>query len=191
MKEHGLSGMRFSPIYYADGIKGGDDWINDPHTDRLWKRAGQLGAVFNFFIATRQLPKLEAMVQRHPEVKICIDHLSQIDLSVEDPTPELKKLLAFSKYPNVWVKVSELTSVSGAQYPFREAHGWVRRVYEEFGGSKLLWGTGYPGAARAAYKRPTLAAELALIRDEMTFFNQEDREKILGLNAARIWNLAS
>ena len=67
----------------------------------------------------------------------------------------------------------------------------MRRVYEEFGADKLLWGTGYPGAARAAYERPSLAQELALVREEMTFFNPDDLEKILGLNAARIWNLPS
>ena len=191
VKEHGFSGMRFSPIYYLDGDKGGDGWLNHPNTDKLWKKAAQLGAVFNFYISTRQLPKLEEMVRRHPEVKICIDHLSQIDLTVEDPTPEFKKLLAFSKYPNAWVKVSELTSVSGAEYPFREAWSWVKRVYEEFGADQLLWGTGYPGAARAHYERPTLARELALVREEMTFLSPEDVEKILGLNAARIWNLSS
>lgn len=191
VKEHGFSGMRFSPIYYLDGEKGGDGWLNHPDTDKLWKTAAQLGAVFNFYISTRQLPKLEEMVRRHPEVKICIDHLSQIDLTVEDPTPEFKKLLAFSKYPNAWVKVSELTSVSGAEYPFREAWSWVKRVYEEFGADRLLWGTGYPGAARAHYERPTLARELALVREEMTFLSPEDVEKILGLNAARIWNLSS
>ena len=92
---------------------------------------------------------------------------------------------------NVWVKVSELTSVSGAEYPFREAYSWVKRVYEEFGADQLLWGTGYPGAARAHYERPTLAEELALVREEMTFLSPEDVEKILGLNAARIWNLPS
>jgi len=191
VKEHGFSGMRFSPIYYLDGAKGGDGWLNHPDTDKLWKKAAQLDAVFNFYISTRQLPKLEKMVSRHPEVKVCVDHLSQIDLTVEDPTPEFKKLLALSKYPNVWVKVSELTSVSGAEYPFREAFSWVRRVYEEFGADRLLWGTGYPGASRAAYERPTLAEELALVREEMTFFSPEDVEKILGLNAARVWNLSA
>ena len=67
----------------------------------------------------------------------------------------------------------------------------MRRVYEEFGGDRLLWGTGYPGAARAAYGRPTLEQELALIREELTFLSQGDREKILGLNADHIWKLTS
>jgi len=37
----------------------------------------------------------------------------------------------------------------------------------------------------------TLARELALVREEMTFFSPEDVEKILGLNAARVWNLSA
>ena len=35
VKEHGFSGMRFSPIYYLDGDKGGDGWLNHPDTDKL------------------------------------------------------------------------------------------------------------------------------------------------------------
>jgi predicted TIM-barrel fold metal-dependent hydrolase len=59
-----------------------------------------------------------------------------------------------------------------------------------FGPDRLLWGTGYPGAARSFYQRPTLAEELALIRQEIPFFTAEDRDKILGGNAARLWKLA-
>ena len=69
------------------------------------------------------------MVRRFPGVPVVIDHLAQVDLKVEDPLPELKKLLALSRYPNVSVKVSELTSVSkSGKYPFRDAYPWVQRV---------------------------------------------------------------
>ena len=60
-------------------------------------------------------------------------------------------------------------------------------MYEAFGADRLLFGTGYPGAARAAYDRPTLGKEIELIRQEIPFFTPEDREKILGSNAARLW----
>jgi len=58
VKKHGLSGMRFSPIYY----EGKDDWLNARASNALWEKAGELKAIFNFFIATPQLPKLEDMV---------------------------------------------------------------------------------------------------------------------------------
>jgi predicted TIM-barrel fold metal-dependent hydrolase len=159
---------------------------------RLWKKATELGAIFNFFVATDQLPKLAMMIEQFPAVPVVIDHLSQIDLGAADPLPEMKKLLALARYPNVRVKVSELTSVSKShEYPFADALPWVRMVYDAFGPSRLLWGTGYPGPARAFYKRPTLADELTLVREKIPFFTAEDQQKILGENAAAIWKLTA
>ena len=188
MKEHGLHGMRFSAIYYQNGNHGGDGWLNSPETHRLWRTAADLGAVFNFFIAPEQLPKLAVMVKAYPDVPVIVDHFSQLDLGGADPEPNVKRLLAMARYSNVRVKISELTSVSGSgMYPFPDAWPLVKRLYESFGPERLLFGTGYPGAARAAYGRPTLSREIDLIRNEIPFFTREDREKILGRNAVELW----
>jgi predicted TIM-barrel fold metal-dependent hydrolase len=187
-KEHGLHGMRFSPMYYQNDKFGGDGWVDAAAAHPLWRTAEQLGSVFNFFIAARQLPKLETMVRAHPDVPVIVDHLAQIDLGADDPEPDFRLLLAMAKYPSVRVKVSELSSVSKSrEYPFRDAYPYVKRVYEAFGPDRLLFGTGYPGAARAAYQRPTLRAEIDLIDKEIPFFTPGDRDKILGGNAARLW----
>ena len=188
MKEHGLHGMRFSAIYYRDGRHGGDDWIDAPETHQLWKTAARLGAIFNFFIAPEQLPKLATMVKAHPDVPVIIDHFSQLDLGEENPEPNVRRLLAMAAYPSIRVKVSELSSVSKSkQYPFSDAWPMVKRVYEAFGPDRLLFGTGYPGTARAAYNRPTLDKDIDMIRKEFPFLTDEDREKILGRNAAALW----
>ena len=188
MKEHGLHGMRFSPIYYQNGNHGGDHWLDADETHRLWQRAKKLDAVFNFFIGSQQLPKLAKMVQAHPEVKTIVDHFSQIDLGVDDPEPDLRLLLSMAKYPNVWVKVSELSSVSkSGEYPFADAYPYVKRVYEAFGPDRLLFGTGYPGSARAAYQRPPLDKEIDLVQNKFPFLSATDRAKILGGNAQQLW----
>ncbi len=187
MKEHGLAGMRFSPLYYADGKHGGDAWLTSDAHHRLWKKGTELGAVFNFFITPQQLPKLETMVKDHPDMRIIIDHLSQIDFKSPTSENDLRLLLAMAKYPKIWVKVSELSSVSkSGEYPFADAWPHVKRVYEAFGPDRLLFGTGYPGAARAFYKRPTLDKEINLF-ELMPFFTGEDRQKILGGNALKLW----
>jgi len=64
-------------------------------------------------------------------------------------------------------------------------------MYEAFGPERLLWGTGFPGATRAEAGRPSLREELQLIRKEIRFFTAEDREKILGRNASKLWGFAS
>ena len=190
VQQHDFSGIRFSPIYYVKGNYGGDDWLTSPAHHRVWKKADELGTIFNFFIHTDQLPRLETMIRRYPHVSVAIDHMSQIDLGVDDPLPDMKKLLALARYPNVAVKISDLTSVSkSGKYPFPDAYPWVKRVYDAFGPDRLLWGTGYPGALRADFQRPTVKQELELIRQHMPLFTAQDRAKILGLNAARIWKI--
>lgn len=187
-KEHGLAGMRFSPIYYQNGEHGGDGWVDADETHRLWRMAEKLGSVFNFFIAPGQLPRLARMARMHPNARVIVDHLSQVDLAAADPESEIRALLALARYPNIWVKVSELSSVSKSRvYPFADAYPYVKRVYEAFGPDRLLFGTGYPGAARATYHRPTLEQEIDLIQDIIPFFKPQDRAKILGLNAAKLW----
>ncbi len=184
MTRHGLAGVRFSPMYY----QGRDDWLNARATDAVWHKAAELGAVLNFFIAASQLPKLEDMVKRHPKVKVVIDHVGRVDLEAKDPEPDIQKLLALARYPNVWVKVSEFSSLAPSKkYPFRETYAVIKRVYDAFGPDRLLWGTGFPGATRGQAGRPTVQQELAIIQKEVPFFTAADRAKILGGNAAKLW----
>src|SRR5262245_41769789 len=184
VREQGLAGMRFSPIYY----EGKDDWLKAKATRPLWEKAAELKAVFNFFIATPQLPKLEAMIRDFPRVSVVLDHLARIDPKAADPLPEFKKLLALARYANVWVKVSELSVLSpSGKYPYQDTFPWVRRLYKAFGPDRLLWGTGFPGATRAQAGRPSQQEELDLVRKEIPFFTAEEREKVLGGNAAKLW----
>lgn len=186
VREHNFSGVRLRPIYHREN----DAWLTAESSYPLWEKATKLDAIFNFYIGTEQLPKLETMLRHFPKVRVAIDHVSQIDLKADDPRPEMEKLLALAKYPQVWVKVSELASVSkSGAYPFEDAYPWVKLVYDAFGADRLLWGTGYPGPkARADAKRPTVAEELELIREKIPFFTEEDKRKILGANAAELWS---
>ena len=184
MSEHPLSGMRFSPISYL----GKDEWLDAPASDDLWHMARQHSAIFNFFIDTTQCPRLENQIRKYPDVRVVIDHLARIDLKLDDPLPEFQKLLALARYPNVWVKVSELSVLSPSGiYPYRDTFPYVRRLADAFGPDRMLWGTGFPGATRTEAGRPTLTRELDLIRREIDFFTEEDRAKILGINAAALW----
>jgi predicted TIM-barrel fold metal-dependent hydrolase len=77
------------------------------------------------------------------------------------------------------------------KHPYRDTYPLVKKVYEAFGPDRLLWGTGFPGATRAQAERPSLADELALVQKEIPFFTAEDRAKILGANAAKLWGFGT
>ena len=68
-------GMRLSPIYNRDVV-----WLNDPVSYPLWKKAEQLGAVFNIFLAPHQIRQVADMAQRFPGVNVVIDHFAMMDI---------------------------------------------------------------------------------------------------------------
>ena len=185
IEERGLHGMRISPIYYRDK----DEWLTSKAHDELWRRAAKLDAVFNYFIHSSQLPTLEVMVKRHPDVRIAIDHFAYVDISADNAEEEFQKLLKLSKYPNVHCKVSEMRSPSASKvYPYEDMHPYTERLLERYGAERLMWGTGFPASSRDYFKVPSVEQELDIIRKHLTFLSEEDQRKILGLNAYHLWN---
>lgn len=179
VRENGLAGMRLSPIYHPK-----EQWLNSPANYPLWRKAGELGAVFNVFIAAPQIPQLEDMVQRFPEVKVVVDHLGRPEILNRPPWAENDSLLRLARYRNVWVKFTELyTASKNKVYPYRDVQPFGRRVYDAFGPRRLLFGTGMVGVTR----RIPLADELRLVREDIPYFKDQDKEWILGRNALGIW----
>jgi predicted TIM-barrel fold metal-dependent hydrolase len=128
------------------------------------------------------------MVRRYPKVNVVIDHLARVEVDTKDTEDQIQKLLALAKYPNVYVKVSELNILSPSKkYPYKDTYPFVKRVYEAYGPDRLLWGTGFPGPTRAQAERPSFDEELALIETHIPFFSAAERAKILGRNAAKVW----
>lgn len=179
VKEHGFQGMRLSPIYHPKST-----WLNSKEHYPLWKEAERLGAVFNFYILPHQMPMLEDMAGRFPGVKIVIDHLGKPDLKLDDPWPEFRKMFRLKKFPQVWVSASEPYELSiTKEYPYRDTIPYFKATYEEFGGKQLIWGTGYP---RPRWELP-MDKELEFVDKYLDFYTAEDRERVLGKNALRIW----
>ena len=179
VRENGLVGMRLSPIYHPK-----EAWLNAPPNYALWRKAQELGAVFNVFIAAPQIPQLEDMVRRYPKVKVVVDHLGRPEILNRPPWVENDSLLRLARYPNVWVKFTELyTASKNKVYPYRDVQPFGRRVYDAFGPKRLLFGTGMVGATR----RIPLADELRLVREDIPYFTDGDKPWILGRNALSIW----
>ena len=92
------------------------------------------------------------------------------DCPIDQPA-ELKKLLALARHDRVFVKLSHLWSLSRKAYPYRDTHAMVRKIYDAFGPKRLMWGTDWPGVEEyCGYGKA-----LALYRDEIPFFTDDDR----------------
>jgi predicted TIM-barrel fold metal-dependent hydrolase len=135
-KRPGMLGFRFT--------------FSEPH-QKSWPTDGTLEAVcagaeregLPVALACAEfIPVVGEIAQRHPRLKLIVDHLGAPLRSKDQAAfANLDALLALARYPNVAVKASGAPGYSGDPYPFRSMHPYLRAVYEAFGGRRMFWGT--------------------------------------------------
>jgi len=179
----GMAGLRLNMVRDRDPA-----WVSAARNHALWETAQELGAVINVQMHPPQAWRLREMAHRYPGVKVIVDHLGKPDITEPPPYAQFANILALANLPNTYVKVSALSLASRTkEYPYRDVFPWVKMLYEAFGASRLLWGTGYPGAHRAL----PLDKELAIITQHLPFLLEDDKHWILGRTAMTIWSFAA
>ena len=180
----GVRGLRLGPKLRADIA-----WYNDSRADRLWQKAGQLDLILTLLVRLDQVGPAARAIKRFPNVKVVIDHMARPD-EIEDPDGRLfGDLLALAQFEQVYVKVSALGFMSQQPYPHRDILDLVRRVFDAFGPTRLMWGTDTPMSQDPA----ALPEALRLIDLALPDASPEDRAEIMGGTAARLfgWKPAS
>jgi predicted TIM-barrel fold metal-dependent hydrolase len=88
------------------------------------------------------LPLVGQIAERHPGLRLLIDHLG-IPLRKKDDEAlvNLADLVALTRHPNVALKASAAPGASSEPYPYRNIHDYRHAVYDAFGPSRMFWGT--------------------------------------------------
>lgn len=175
LTEQGFHGVRLSPSADASG-----DWIKGPLMMPIWKRAEALEIPMQIYAPITRMPDMISLLEQCPDLDVVIDHMA--DCPIDQPQ-ELEKLLALARYPHVFVKISHMWSISRQPYPWLDAQEYARRVYDAFGPQRLMWGTDWP----VCKAWTTYDKTLSVVRDDMSFLNEEDKSWILSKTVERVW----
>lgn len=167
----GLSGFRFHPLYYPDE----PSWVDSPANDPLWNAAAETGAIMQFHLWPRHAVPLTRMIERHPAVRVVVDHLGKPDVTEPAPYPSFRPVLDLARFPNVWVKIGDYQIASRQEFPWRDTIPFVAALKEAFGAERMIWGTGYAGKARLV----PLSQALQYVRSELPCLTASDLEQIL------------
>jgi L-fuconolactonase len=167
-QQTGLLGLRFSFMRSPWALpEGRIDW--------LWREAEKHGMPLMLAVAPAQLKFVDRIAERHPGLKLVLDHLALNFCKKDDEAfADLDKLLALAKQPNVAVKASKLPAYTSDAYPYRRVHAHLRRVYDAFGPRRMFWGsdlTQLPCTYRQA---------VTMFTEEIPWFTAEDKEWIMG-----------
>lgn len=151
------------------------DWITDPGLAPFWRAIErQESAQVQLIVEADQLDQVITVAEEHPDVTVVVDHLAWPRPDRHPPDePPFSRVAELAECDNVYVKVTHTPSTE--PFPFRDVHGHVRRLLEEFGSDHLLW-----GSDQIYHFKEATPWESLHFLDELEFLSRGDRRDMLG-----------
>ena len=163
------------------------DWILRPEVDETLGLLEAAGLAFDYVsVLDRHLAHVPVVAERHPGLRIVIDHLSKPPIGNADPEPWWTLIAAAADNPLVHAKLSGL-------YPEGDARQWspeairpfVDRALEVFGPARLMYGGDWPiSLAAGGYDRVFTG-----VMETLADLGSSDRDQILCGTASRFYRL--
>jgi predicted TIM-barrel fold metal-dependent hydrolase len=142
LREPGATGVRLT--FFGAGAAAGGGLLA---LEDFWAACERLAVPVSLF-APDNLPEAVRVLERHPDLRLIVDHLGLgVYPGCEDPLKGLSVLAEFEPFATVRVKVSGLVEVSGEGFPFRDVHEHLEAALRTFGSERLIWGSNHPVVA--------------------------------------------
>jgi L-fuconolactonase len=123
------------------------DWVLRPEVDEGLGLLEEAGMTFDLVsVLPRHLEHVSALGERHPGLRIVIDHLSKPPIGQADTEPWWSLIERASQNPLVHAKVSGLYPSSGpmADWSTEKIRPFFDRALEVFGSERLMYGGDWP-----------------------------------------------
>jgi L-fuconolactonase len=123
------------------------------------------------------------VIDDHPGLQFVLDHCAKPRLAGGDLAAWKNDIAEIARRPNIVCKLSGLVTEATADWQVADLRPAVDHVRACFGSSRLLWGSDWPVVNLfGGYARWLAAAETLL-----TDLSEEERARVFGDNAARVY----
>jgi predicted TIM-barrel fold metal-dependent hydrolase len=117
------------------------NWMIDGTADWFWPFAEELG-VKVMVHAPIWKTELGQIADRHPGLRLIIDHMGILARSVDDAIGYwVQETADLYEHPNIFVKVSAVPGYSTHEYPYENINKYVREMVDKMGAERCFWGT--------------------------------------------------
>lgn len=159
--------------------------LRDGAVDWLWAEAERAGVPVAV-LATDSLREIGAIAERHPGLRLTIDHLGgrggNSTLKDSAAMTHMPELLALAKHPNVAVKATGAPGYSSEAYPFPAMHTYLRQIYDSFGPQRMFWGTDIT-------KMPCSWRQcVTMFTEELAWLTGQDKALVMGEAICAWWS---
>ena len=179
LDQPGMLGLRY--VLLNDPQR---QWLHDGDLDWLWPAAEQAGVPIAV-LATDSMDLLSGVAERHPGLRLTIDHLGgrggMTTLKDHEAMTHMPDLLALAKHPNVAVKATGAPGYSAESYPFPVMQTYVRQIFDAFGPQRTFWGTDIT-------KMPCSWRDcITMFTEELPWLSEDDKRLVMGDAVCAWW----
>jgi L-fuconolactonase len=160
-----------------------DDWLLGPGLAPRLTAMARGDLVFDALVRPRHLPRLLAVVGRHPDLQFVLDHCGKPRLATGDIATWQRDIALLAQHPNIVCKLSGLVTEATPDWQIADLCRAVDHVLACFGPQRMLWGSDWPVVNLAGGFARWFAATETLLAD----LSADEKADIFGGNAARIY----
>lgn len=162
-------------------------WILRADVAPAIKALPLLGLRFDALVKLPQLPALLALLDRHPDLDVVIDHGAKPEVAAARFDPWKSLLREAASHPRVHCKLSGLVTEAGANWSVDDLRPYADHLLDCFGAGRLMWGSDWPvvelGGGYARWRGATL--------ELLAHLPQDERDGVLGGTARRFYALGN
>jgi predicted TIM-barrel fold metal-dependent hydrolase len=153
--------------------------LRDGRAGRLVE-AAEKAALPVMIFAFEEPEALERLVASHADASFMVDHANVGKGASERHLKEsIERILCFSQYESVAVKVSALPCFTSEAYPFERATGALMFVVSKFGAERCMWGSDL-------HRLPCPWADWAVAVVSLQVLTEEEKEQVMGGTIRRV-----
>jgi len=198
---HQVEDLEFSGLYFSTGGFFHDDFktgVNDPALEPLWELISEMKVPVHWYATRDREPRLQGYIdeiieftrwaEAHPDITCVLTHgLENIRIDITHPNRYSipHEIINLIKHPGWYIELMLHKMSWDHEFPpyNPELCKVVRRLAEEIGADKLLWGSDMPSCELYV----TYRQSRVLFETQCDFLTPEQRMGILGGNLAQLY----
>ncbi|MGD2035822.1 MAG: amidohydrolase family protein [Bacteroidales bacterium] len=149
-------------------------------------RLKKFGLTYDILIFPRHLPNAIQFVSRFPEQLFVLDHIAKPLIKHKKVSPWREDIEKLARSKNVYCKLSGMvTEANVKNWDQENLIPYLDIIFAAFGPDRLMIGSDWPVCRVAGLYKQVMKVVL----DYIETFSDEDKNKILGENAIRVYQL--
>jgi L-fuconolactonase len=158
------------------------DWILQPALEPAIHAMQACDLAFDALVKPVHLPRIRILAQRHPALRIVVDHGAKPAIAAGQWQPWADDLAALASAPQVVCKWSGLWTEAAPQAPVSALAPCMGHVLACFGANRVMWGSDWPVLERAGDYADWHAAASGML-------SPTQRQQVMDAVARRVYRL--